>query len=243
MVVWNEVIISSVNLQTQKDTQRMESSLDVNSSQISTSSRIIFGSTQQANLLVSMFAMIAALLVIEYLMNFEFNNIKKNLQKQINWKSEPKPDFQIQSSCPCKQIPEDHIKEVSPPVTYFNDETVEDVIDNEWRELLARHLPSTFEENALSDFDQFDTKQLQEYNEGGVDQIMTARRALGIKDTISRRVDHSHDEEQTSPQSQFWLWTNTASARLKSMNDGKVITELVMRHTSDHFNSFNVFQD
>ena len=108
--------------------------------------RVIFGPTKESNLAVGAFALVIAAMLIEFLVNMEFQVQNKKMNKQLKPTHSRKP-------ISLKSCDEQH-DPIFP--AFFQENAVPQVIEAEWNaQLRSGFLPSNFEENALSGFDKF----------------------------------------------------------------------------------------
>ena len=110
------------------------------------SGRILFGPTKESNLAVCGFAIFVAAMLVEFLVNIELRVDNKKLKNRLKNAHLRKPH----TSRPFLK----HHTPISP--AFFTEDTVPQVIEAERNaQLRSGFLPSNFEENALSGFDEF----------------------------------------------------------------------------------------
>ena len=177
--------------------------------QVADNSRIIFGATEQPNIVVAALALCCALLIIEFLVNIELGTAHAKVVTKSRGKQKPS---KINTS---PMFP-----------GFFQQDTIPQIIQAEWNaQIRGKGLPSNFVENALSGFNEFGEEQETEPE----DLISTGRRVFR---TNQSGVEQKHHNLQL-----------LSTPRISSKMDSKPyedISELIMRHTSYSFNSFNL---
>ena len=116
---------------------------------------------------------------------------------------------------------------------FFHQDTVPEIIQAEWDALIhGKGLPSNFVENALSGFNEFKIEESDQPETALLepeDLISTGRRVF--------RTKQSGDEWKYDTVQVLSTPKNPSNMKSKHYED---ISELIMRHTSYSFNSFNL---